>query len=540
MHMGKEVPRSRLALWIGLLAIVSGCAGEAPPVKRPNVLLISIDTLRKDALSAYGNEFPTSPSLDALAARGVLFEDATSTTSWTLPAHISMLTGLSISAHGICDERLWSPGGPQELALRGEFLSESLGRAGYVSGGFFTWKYLDRSFGFGPGFETWRRVSDTVWTDGPDRERFLRLKAGDRHAELAAWAEEEPERFDLQAPTAQLVVDAGLEWLDQRDEQPFFLFLHLFDVHDDYVPPAPYDTAFDPDYTGPIDGTKVSTQDSPIDSELPAEDLAHLAALYLGEVAWVDAQLGRLFDELEKRGLTEDTLIVVTSDHGEEFFEHGNKTHRTQLFRESTDVPLIVSWPGHLPEGKRVEGPVGIVDIAPTISALVDVAPPASVSGRDLSGVLRGEEPNAEATYLSELMLFEQGSRMPQRQTALRRGMEHFIRIIDRDGRVHGTYFDRSQNPLEVGPGRTFETDSPELARFEALLSPVRIATQSERDAAPPRTELFTELTSADAEELAAMGYVGGVEHVVMTDSSLLCLDGCFTVVPTPPLIDSQ
>jgi len=532
-----------------LLLLASGvsavsCSPNAELATKPNVILISIDTLRADALSAYGCPDATSPNIDALASRGVLFEDVTSSTSWTLPAHISMLTGLTVSAHGICDERLWNAvrveGGPDELPLRGEYLSESLGRAGYQAAGFFTWKYLDSKFGFGQGFETWRRVGNTVWADGPKRERYLKLVAERKTEELREWTTEEPLAFDQQAPSANLVVDAGLEWLDQADDSPFFLFLHLFDVHDDYVPPSPFDKAFDADYTGTVDGRNVSSPDSKINGGLPKADLEHLQALYHGEVAWVDSQLGRLFAELERRGLTEDTLIVLTSDHGEEFYEHGHKTHRTHLFRETTQVPLIFSWPGHLPEGKRVAGPVGIIDIAPTISAIADVAPPASVSGRDLSGIMSGDQVNEETAYLSELMVFQRGSPTPERKTAILLRDRHYIRTVDREGQATGVWFDRLKNPLERGPGAAFGPGSPEMALFDELLAPIRTKTQLQRSLAPKRASLFTELTSGDAKELAGMGYLDGDSHVEMQDSGRLCLDGCFTQIPDPKTDNSQ
>lgn len=543
MRRRKEVRGAHPAALLACVLATAGCSTSEPAPLRPNVLLISVDTLRADALSAYGSPDATSPHIDELAARGVLFEDATSTTSWTLPAHLSMLTGLTISAHGICDERLWdavkAKNGIAELPLRGEFLSESLGRGGYRSAGFYSWSYLDAKFGFGQGFETWRRVGDTVWTEGPKRERYLELTAAGKDAELHAWAEEDPASFDQQAPTADLVVDAGLEWIDQPRSEPFFLFLHIFDVHDDYVAPPPFNTAFDPGYSGPVDGTKVSAPDSLINGGLPKRDLEHLQALYHGEVAWVDSQLGRLFAELDRRGLTDDTLIVLTADHGEEFYEHGHKTHRTSLFRETTQVPLLFSWPGHLPEGVRIPGTAGIVDIAPSISSLVDVAPPASASGRDLSAVMRGAD-DEPSTYLTELMLFKRGSPVPERQTAILTPTRHWIRTIDRQGRASGVWFDRQKNPLEHGPGAPFGPDSPEMARFDELLAPIRKRTRTQRDLAPSRSDLFTEISSTDSKELAGMGYLEGDTAVEMQDSEKLCLDGCFVQLPVPKPDNSQ
>ena len=518
--------------------------GTGPAATRPNVLLISIDTLRADALSCYGCTDATSPNLDALAASGVRFEQATSTSSWTLPAHLSLLTGLTVSAHGICDERLWDavgqPGGPRELPLRGEYLSETLLRAGYRTAGYYSWRYLTPEFGFGPGFETWSRIGDTVWGGGPKHERYAALQRAGDQAALEAWRAEAPADFDEQRPSANLVVDAGLEWLDARGPEPFFLFLHLFDAHDDYLPPPPFNVAFDKDYTGMVDGRMVSAPGSKIHGGLPPADRRHLEALYHGEVAWIDSQLGRLFAGLEARGLRDDTLIVVTSDHGEEFYEHGAKIHRTHLYRESVEVPLIFSWPRGLPASRRVAGPVGLVDIAPTIAALTDAPSPCSVSGRDLSPLLSGEASNSAVPYLSELMLFERGSPIPVRHTALLAGTDHWLRVVDREGRPSGVYFDRSENPLEEGPGEAFGPGSERMAAFDALLARVRTKTESERNAAPSRADLFRIPALGITKELGGMGYLGSDVPIEMRDSPLLCLDGCFSQIPTAKSPDSQ
>ncbi|MDF1800218.1 MAG: sulfatase-like hydrolase/transferase [Planctomycetota bacterium] len=532
-------------IWLLPLALFAlGCSTGPGPGGRPNVLLVSIDTLRADALGTYGAEFDTSPVIDALAARGVQCQDATSPTSWTLPSHVSMLTGLSISAHGMCDERLLMPGwvGPDAATappLRGEFLGELLGRAGYDTAGFFTWEYLDPRYGFGIGFETYERVGGTVWTDGPQRQRLAALQAAGDEGAIRAWMEAEPHFFNAQLPTADLAVDRALTWLGQerRPEDPFFLFLHLFDVHDDYVAPEPFSNPFDPDYDGPIDGTRITTPDSPVRGDMPARDLDHVRARYLGEVAWVDHQVGRLLDGLASLGLEEDTLVVLTSDHGEEFYEHGRKTHRTQLLRESVHVPLIFSWPGKLPAGAEVDGPVGLVDLVPTIAALADVPGPAATSGRDLSAVLRGEAPNREMIYLGELKVFQNGQPIPDLHTSLRRGTLHCLVVTDYTGARKGTVYDVSASPRESGPGTAFEEGSAEMARFDEMLANVRIATARQRTDAPPRQTSGAPLDQAATTELGAMGYSDGQDAYTRGESSpptdRLCLDGC--QLPRPP-----
>ena len=527
---------------------LAGC-GDPPVPDRPNVLVISVDTLRADALGCYGAEHPTSPNIDALAADGVLCVNAVSTTSWTLPAHVSMLTGLDISAHGMCDERVLSASHKQGVRppLKGDFVSQSFQRAGYRTAGLYTWKYLEPRFGFGLGFDDWRRVGSTIFSNDELRERYERLRdAGDEEA-VRRWAEESPQDFDLQAPTNQVVVDEALAWLDEGGHgaeggEPFFLFLHLFDVHDEYVAPPPFDTRFDTDYDGPVDGRKVTSPDSLVDEHMPARDLDNLRSRYLGEVAWTDHQLGRLFDELERRGLTEDTLIVLTSDHGEEFFEHGKKAHRTQLYRESVQVPLIFSWPGGLPSGLRVDGVTGIVDLAPTLAALADIPGPEAVCGTDLSAVLRGEAPNEERAYLSELLVFRGKSNSPEHHLSIHLGDEHLVRRRSSKGTFELHRYDRAADPLELGPGERHGPGTPAFQRFTELLAPLRDRAQAARDASPwPGTRLGG-IDEDTADELAAMGYLGDTSDTgTLRSTERLCLDGCLGVPTTaPPTPDSQ
>ena len=506
----------------------SGCGGGGSD-RRPNLLLISIDTLRADHLSAYGYERETSPHIDELARGGVLCKTAYSTTSWTLPAHHSMLSGLTISAHGVCDERLWQAvgqeGGPAELPLRGTYLSEVLKRRDYRTAGFYSWKYLEPEFGFGAGFDVWERVWYPIYTHPEHSERFHALRQAGELEALARWQAEEPELFDDQRPTAGEGVDLALDWLEQQGEDPFFLFLHLFDTHDDYVPPPPYDTRFDPDYDGPIDGRNVSGANSPVVPGMDPRDLEHLIALYDGEIAWVDSQIGRLLDRLDELGLAEDTLVILTSDHGEEFFEHGHKTHRTHLYRESVEVPLIFRLPGVLPAGRVVEGPVGLIDIVPTVCNLLDVPAPAVLSGTDLRAILEGEAENGERDYLSELFVFQEGW-VPERQVAVHRGDRHDILTFPPGAPARAERFDLAANPLEEGRGSPLEPSDPGV---QATLSALRDRTADERAAAPPRDAEVQPLSEADWAEIEALGYGGAAEGGPggLSDLGRLCLDGC-------------
>ncbi|MAF67345.1 MAG: hypothetical protein CMJ84_17025 [Planctomycetes bacterium] len=521
-------------------AAAFACAPGVPETPPPNVLLISIDTLRADHLSCYGYERETSPRLDALASEGVLFESATSTTSWTLPAHVSMLTGLPISAHGICDDRLWSrpapDGGPLSVSLRGLFLPEVLRSAGYRTGGFYTWKYLEPTFGFGPGFEVYERLGHTFYSHPVVSKQFEALRArGDTEGQRRL-AQEHPELFDDTRPSSPEAVDRALAWIDgareRTPERPFFCFLHLFDVHDPYRAPEPFHERFaDPAYDGPITGRNVMGAGTPVGRGMAEADLRHLVALYDGEIAWVDSQVGRLLDALEARDLTRDTLVVVVSDHGEEFFEHGEKQHRRSLYRESVHVPWIVRWPAGLPAGLRIAGPVGLVDLAPTISGLCGLAPPPGAMGRDLSAVAGGQAPNEPATYLSELLLFDRPG-APLRMVGLHRGEEHALLGARGMEPWIGQHIDLSLDPTERGFGERFRIEEGPGPRWAARLEELRAALGPARELLPARLadDATPGLTPAEIAELEAMGYAGAGEargNNGGADPDRPCIDGC-------------
>jgi arylsulfatase A-like enzyme len=355
-------------LWIVCLLLTACSRERGGP---PNVVLVSIDSLRADHLGCYGYGRATSPTLDRLADEGVLFENATSSTSWTLPAHASMFTGLPNSAHGLdAPARVLSP----ERAT----LAEALQARGYRTAGFWSGPFLHPRFGLGQGFDHYVNCAGFAFDSDPRRANDL------AHEDV----------------TSPRLVEEVTRFLDDVGDQPFFLFVHMWDVHYDYIPPPPYDTLFDPDYDGPVDGRGVANALE----DLAPRDLEHLIALYDGEIAWTDRHLGLMLERLDELGLAGDTVVLVTADHGEEFFEHGLFGHRKTLFEESIAVPLVVRAPGIGRRGLRVAEPVGIVDLAPTILELAGVPPLADVLGRSLVPLLNGHTPDAPGVeVVSEL-----------------------------------------------------------------------------------------------------------------------------------------
>jgi arylsulfatase A-like enzyme len=321
------------ALWL------TGCEPTPPP---SNVLLVMIDSLRADHLSAYGYARATSPHLDRLAAQGVRFEDVVSPTSWTLPATATLMTGLPPEKHGVIHGRMRLEPGARTLA-------EVFRERGFATAGFAGGPFLRRRHGLAQGFE---HYDDSV--------AALTNPASHR---------------GITSPKLVSLATAWLEdWARATSPRPFFLFLYLWDVHFDYSPPPPYDTLFDPDYAGSVTGRGL-IHDDRIHAGMPERDLAHLVALYDGEIRFTDHHLGQLLQTLDALELADDTLVVVTSDHGEEFFEHGKKGHRLALYEESVRVPLILRHPGRLQAGRVVAEPVRLLDLPLTLLSLAGVAP---------------------------------------------------------------------------------------------------------------------------------------------------------------------
>jgi len=534
MSSNRAADARAVALFAGLLF---GGACSEPAAEQPNVILISLDTLRADRLSCYGHDRETSPRLDAFAREGVLCEEAVSTSSWTLPSHWSMLTGLPVSVHGVCDEQLWNrrpEDGELELPSRGRFLGELLKEAGYQTAGFYSWIYLEEKFGLGPGFDTYERHGLFGW-DHPlikpraDAARELEDRA-EQEAIGRALQAEHPELFDIGRPTAPEVVDRSLEWLRaevaEGSGQPLFLFMHLFDVHDPYTPPAPYDGLFDPDYEGPIDGREITGERSLVHKDMAERDLEHLLALYDGGISWIDSEVGRVLDALDELGLSDDTLVIITSDHGEEFFEHERKTHRKQLYRESVHVPLLMRWPAGLPEGVRISGPTGIIDVAPTILSAAGLPRLAASPGADLTRLARDGE-DSEGTYVTELLLFDAGP-VPTRRVGLLTPTRHYLFRGHKPGdpwQVEA--YDLALNPRQAGAPALLADGSAEHRAALSLLEELRGEYSERRALAPPRSEVVEALDASDRAQLDALGYTGGDAALSGADAGRLCIDGC-------------
>lgn len=395
----------RIALPPCLLAVLTpvlfSCTRPAPPPRPagPSIILISLDSLRADHLGTYGYERKsgrkTSPALDAFAAQSVVFEQAYANACNTLPSHTTMFTGAYPLRHGV-HSPVGSDRDPKDraraLPATIATLPELLRAKGYRTARFAHSRdyFLDASLGLGRGF---------------DELHPYGLETSESASEIARWAE--------------------------TRTSPYFLFVHSKRPHAPYVLPAPYDTQFDPSYKGPIigneakfaaylEGKGLKKDQVSIPGLLPEQnefirlanlknpsDARHLEALYDGAIALTDRLLGELLGRLEKSGALREAIVVVTSDHGEEFGEHGDFYHRKPT-REVLNVPLILRAPGLAPA--RIGALAQTADIVPTLLELAGLEPLKGIDGKSLLPAIRspGTEIH-EAVFAQHLFPHEIG-----------------------------------------------------------------------------------------------------------------------------------
>lgn len=331
-----------------------------------NVVVYLMDTLRADHTSAYGYARDTTPHLARLARDGVRFELAYSTAARTRPATASLLTGLQPGFHGAHSGFALAP----QVATLAERFHQ---------GGWSTWAFVTNGHVFGHGLN---------FEQGFDRFQAV---PGTRHLHHARTEE---------------VNEVLFPHLDALADEPFLLYVHALDPHAPYDPPPGYAGRFtDPAYAGPVRPEKTVTADL-VKMKIGEQDLAHVVGLYDEDILYQDAMFGLLLERLEQLGVRDRTIVVVVSDHGEEFLEHGAWAHGGRLFEEQTRVPLVVHVPG-VPElaGRSVATPVQILDVMPTLLAWFGLDGAAACQGRDLTPLLRAA-PQAEvaerAVYCEE------------------------------------------------------------------------------------------------------------------------------------------
>lgn len=413
-----------------ILLLASTAAAQRAAVRPVNVVVVTIDTLRADRVGSYGYKAAETPNLDRLAAEGARFERAYTPVPITLPSHSVIFTGTYPMYNGMHDfsGNILNPQQPT--------LASILRKHGYVTGAVVGSAVLDSRFGLNQGFDFYY-----------DHFDFNRLQE---------------KNLDQMERPGNVVMDEAMKWLKQRTQKKFFLWVHLYDPHHPYTPPAPYDER-------------------------------HKAQPYDGEIAFADAQVGRLLSFLKTHGLYQRTLIVVTGDHGESLGEHGEKTHGFFIYNSTLHVPLILKFPvGENLRPATISEDASTVDLLPTVLATLRIQPPATVQGENLLPRLRGKSAEAKEVY-SETFLPRLHFNWSELQ-GLQTGKYHFI-----DGPKPELY-DVESDPQEL---RNLHAEKPavaaELRRRLAGLLQKYTAAQGQAQTA--------ELDPRMAEQLKSLGY---------------------------------
>lgn len=433
-------------------AACTGCGGSEP--ERSNVILVITDTVRADKLGCYGETQDLTPRLDKFAAEGVRFARASSHAPWTLPSIATMFTGLHPGEHG-AGGRLsaFSP-----LAKGIETVAGTFSDAGYQVHCIANVGFLTGSFG--------------VTRDFP---------APDVDAPPS----------NLESRSATDVNRLALDWIDKAGDEPFFLVVHYFDPHAVYDPPQPFREKFarTPDKQNRSLQFPTRAQMMAIRSGqgMPPEALIRRAeSLHEAELAFLDNELGLFFDQLDARGLDENTAIVITADHGEEFLEHDGFEHGHQLYQELTHVPLLLRAPGIRPA--VIDRPVGHVDLAITMCALAGIAPAEQFTyfGQNLL------DPDA-----SERPVIAHGNMWADPQTSLRMGDHKLIRHADGTCELYDLAADGAEKN---------DLAQKETALVAKLVAELDTREELMRAVVKGEVDLSPELRDS----LNAMGYGGG------------------------------
>jgi arylsulfatase A-like enzyme len=450
------------ALAIGLLSLLTSCS---PSSSRPNILLITLDTTRADHLSCYGYFRKTTPNLDQLAAEGQRFENALAVSSWTLPTHASLFTGLFPITHGahysdkgrvtlseaveVGRKELYDTFRANGLSAESTTLAEMLKAEGYATGGIGAGPWMNPVFGLDQGFDYYDCDVNSTW--------------GRRADEVTA---------------------LGQHFIKGLERGPFFLFLNYFDPHGPYTPPKSCALQFK-------DEAFMARAKS--DPSLKRE---YETCLYDGEIFFMDKQIGYMLDTLKERGLYDDTWIIVLGDHGELFGEHGLEKHGYSLYEGEVAMPLIIKWPEGWAPCRNTDARYQQVDIVPTIAERLGLESPPAFEGEPLD---RLTHPAVCELYRNQGNVTTKGERFDRSLTALYADQYKLILSTKEEDRDAGL-FDLAADPAEE---EDIAASRPQLAEaLRTLLDQWRASclnplTPKQIDAIDPETQ----------RQLEALGY---------------------------------
>lgn len=450
--------------------------GERSDVK--NVVLVSLDTLRADRLGVYANPHELTPVMDRIGAEGTLFEYAYAPYPNTLSSHATLFTGFYPTQHGIVAGRM------QKIPADAKTLARAFFDAGHHTVAFTENGYVASGWGFAAGFDRYHNGAEPAV-----KGQFL--------------------------GNAEDTFTSALNWLETRADVPFFMFLHSYEVHKPYDPtPKRIQKLWKQRgirYSGPFEARFDSLWGLAFNrrnSVLTRSDRRQIELLYDAEVIGLDAQVGRLERALDRHGLADDTLVVLMSDHGEEFDEHGFLGHGDTLHQQALRIPMILRLPGRVPAGRRITSPVGLIDLGPTIAELAGIEHPfddapaqslvTEIMGR-ANGLTRPVFSELEDT-LGACVTRKAGKfkSCPYKGVAVREGRFAFIhRAVTGEVQLFDYATDRAER-RNVADQFTERT-----AYFESLVSEFRADVEATKTLAAPHR-----VDSETRRNLKALGYV--------------------------------
>jgi len=394
---------------------------------KPNVLVICVDSLRPDFMGVYGSQGKASSLMDNIARKGVHFTNAYTTAPWVLPAVASLMTGLYPSEHGVIEEST-------VIDSKSATLPELMQKGGYKTAGISPHHLLGKERGFGRGFDNY---------------------------------------YHLVGATSEEVVKRALQWLDANAENPTFLFCHLMDTHAPYRPPAHLVSRYYPPGVRPMKGGMAEMLS--IMEHWPAPEAAQaleaVKALYMAEIERSDRALEKLIRFLQKKRLDRNTMIVIVSDNGEEFMEHGLMNHGFSLHEQQIRIPMIFSWPGKISAGVLINDYVSLVDLMPTILSFAGLEIPDKLNGSSLRSILKNGKDEALDSAINDRAIFIETTRRGPDQMAVIKDAVKYIESPDfniNGSEMGARLYDLKSDPLER---YDLKNDLPEkVADFQRIL----------------------------------------------------------------------
>lgn len=461
------------------------------PASGPNVLLVSLDTVRADHLSVYGYERDTSPNLKTFAGDATLYRHSVSAGAMTLTSHASMFTGLYGARHGAHCSREAPAGRP--LDDRFTTLAEALGAKGYSTAAVIAnTGYLGAFYNFTQGFDFYDATGPTLFLEGPPRY-LLRACLGDLAIEFLPYSK--LMRWTRDAGEINRQVFRLLERLPSS-KTPFFLFVNYMDAHRPYLSPAPYKQMFpgkDPNFGArQMDGMLHDVLSGK--RGITTAERSHLTSQYDGAVAYLDRELGGLFSRMKQLGLYDNTLIIVTGDHGEAFGDRNLVEHGSSVYQDQVGVPLIIRYPGQR-GATVVEQRTSGVDIFPTVLDALGISLPAGLHGRSVRNLPADDATPILAESYAPGVVMDYHPRFRRTERALFLGKWKFV--DSRNGRRE--LYDLSTDPAETR--NFYGTEEPLQKEMERLLAELSV----------PDAKSSTKPLTADPatmERLKGLGYI--------------------------------